>query len=68
VSSGGKLTVAMHTLRPIRKGEELTFDYQSVTESEKEAKSALCLCGTRHCRGSYLAWAGSAAFAQVSPF
>ncbi|PNH11707.1 Transportin-1 [Tetrabaena socialis] len=45
--------------------EELTFDYSSVTESEKEFRSAICLCGTRNCRGSYLYYSGSTAFTQV---
>lgn len=31
-------------------GEELTFDYCSVTESEREFREAICLCGTSNCR------------------
>lgn len=46
-------------------GEELTFDYASVTESEKEFKEAICLCSTHQCRGSYLTFTGSRAFMQV---
>ncbi len=46
-------------------GEELTFDYSSVTESEKEYREAVCLCGSRQCRGSYLYYSGSTAFTQV---
>lgn len=61
-TSGGRLTVAMFTLRWIAPGEELTFDYSSVTESETEYRSAVCLCGTRGCRGSFLHWAGSPAY------
>ena len=45
--------------------KELTFDYASVTESEKEFRTAICLCGTRNCRGSFLTFAGSRAFQQV---
>lgn len=52
-------------LNGVPSGEELTFDYSSVTESEKEFRSAICLCGTRNCRGSYLYYAGSTAFMQV---
>ena len=48
-----------------RKGEELTFDYSSVTENEKEFKQAICLCGTRMCRGSFLYFLGTKAFTQV---
>lgn len=61
-----RLTIAVFTLRHIRKGEELTFDYSSVTESEKEFKAATCLCGTTACRGSFLYFAGSKAFMQAS--
>lgn len=46
-------------------GEELTFDYSSVTESEKEFRQALCLCATHMCRGSYLYFTGSRAFMQI---
>ncbi|EFN57451.1 hypothetical protein CHLNCDRAFT_142939 [Chlorella variabilis] len=46
MACGGRLTIALYTLR-----EELTFDYSSVTESEKE--------------GSYLYFTGSRAFQQV---
>jgi hypothetical protein len=47
-------------------GEELTFDYSSVTESEREFRAATCLCGTHHCRGSYLYYSGASAFNNVS--
>jgi SET domain-containing protein len=65
VSSGGKLTVALYTIRPVAVGEELTFDYACVTESEDEFKQAFCMCSTRHCRGSYLYYTGSKTFMQV---
>uniref|UniRef100_A0A1D2A1F6 SET domain-containing protein n=1 Tax=Auxenochlorella protothecoides TaxID=3075 RepID=A0A1D2A1F6_AUXPR len=61
----GRLTIAMHTLRQIAEGEELTFDYSSVTESEKEFRDAICLCSTATCRGSYLYYTGSRAFQTV---
>jgi hypothetical protein len=50
-----------HTYTPPTplQGEELTFDYSCITESEKEFREAICLCGTRRCRGSYLYYAGS---------
>lgn len=35
-------------------GEELTLDYKAETESEKEPRHAICLCGASHCRGSFL--------------
>ena len=68
MSCGGRLTIAVYTLRHVHPGEELTFDYASVTESEKEFRTAICLCGTRHCRGTFLMFAGSRAFQQASDF
>jgi hypothetical protein len=60
VNAGGRLTVALYTIRPVAPGEELTFDYASVTESEEEFKQAFCMCSTRCCRGSYLHYTGKA--------
>jgi hypothetical protein len=65
MACGGRLTIAVYTLRRVAPGEELTFDYASVTESEKEFRCATCLCGTRLCRGSFLYFAGSRAFMQA---
>ena len=65
MACGGRLTIALYTLRHVYEGEELTFDYSSVTESEKEFREAICLCGTHMCRGSYLYFTGSRAFMQV---
>ena len=65
MAAGGRLTIAVYTLRAVRAGEELTFDYASVTESEREFRSATCLCGTHACRGSFLYFAGSRAFQQA---
>jgi SET domain-containing protein len=60
VSAGGRLTVALYTIRHVLPGEELTFDYASVTESEDEFKQAFCMCSSRSCRGSYLHYTGKA--------
>jgi hypothetical protein len=65
MSCNGRLTIALYTLRHVHPGEELTFDYSSVTESEKEFKQAICLCGTEKCRGSYLYFTGSKTFMQI---
>ncbi|GBG33499.1 Histone-lysine N-methyltransferase ATXR3 [Hondaea fermentalgiana] len=61
----GRYVVTVYTLREIGFGEELTFDYSSVTEDESEFKAATCLCGSLGCRGSFLYYAGVGAFAQV---
>jgi hypothetical protein len=60
VSAGGRLTVALYTIRHVAPGEELTFDYASVTESEDEFKQAFCMCSARQCRGSYLHYTNKA--------
>lgn len=65
VSCKGRLTIAVYTTRRIEAREELTFDYSSVTESEKEYRAAVCLCGTSSCRGSFLFFTGSNAFMEV---
>jgi hypothetical protein len=52
--SNGKYYIGMYSLREIDYGEELTFDYCSMTETETEYKKAICLCGTNRCRGRYL--------------
>ena len=44
----------MYSLKDISYGEELCFNYCSLTESEKEFESAVCLCGTEFCTGRYL--------------
>lgn len=43
--------------RFVQLGEELTMDYNSVTSSEDEWRAAICLCGMRACRGSFLHFA-----------
>ena len=50
----GKLTIALRALRDIRPGDELTQDYNCVTESPEEFRAAVCLCGHHNCRGSFL--------------
>ena len=50
MACGGRLTIAVYTMRKVEYGEELTFDYASVTESEREFRAAICLCGTQLCR------------------
>jgi hypothetical protein len=55
----------MTTLRELELGEELTFDYNAVTESLNEYRSAVCLCGHGKCRGSFLHFATADCYQQV---
>jgi hypothetical protein len=50
-----RYTIGMYALSKIEWGEELTFDYNSVTESSDEQRKAVCLCGSSMCRRYYLA-------------
>ena len=61
----GELCLAMTTLRELEMGEELTFDYNAVTESLNEYRSAVCLCGYGKCRGSFLHFATADCYQQV---
>lgn len=54
--ANGKYTIAMYALRDIEFGDELTFDYCSITESEKELRNSICLCGSEFCKGYYLGY------------
>ena len=68
VAHEGRYRICVYALRDIARGEELTFDYSSVTESEEEFKAAICLCGTSACRGAFLSMAGAGAFFAAPPF
>ncbi|XP_047313544.1 histone-lysine N-methyltransferase ATXR3 [Impatiens glandulifera] len=61
----GHYQIGIYTVRPIEYGEEITFDYNSVTESKEEYEASVCLCGSRVCRGSYLNLTGDGAFQKV---
>ena len=50
----GRYTIALRALRDIMPGEELTQDYNCVTDSLEEFKAAVCLCGFPRCRGAFL--------------
>ncbi|CAN1232252.1 Histone-lysine N-methyltransferase ATXR3 [Linum perenne] len=61
----GKYQIGIYTVREIQNGEEITFDYNSVTESKEEYEASVCLCGSQVCRGSYLNLTGEGAFQKV---
>jgi len=44
----------MFATKDVRYGEELCFNYCSVTESVEEFETAACLCGTEQCSGRFL--------------
>ncbi|CAA6671908.1 unnamed protein product [Spirodela intermedia] len=43
----GQYQIGIYALRPIAFGEEITFDYNSVTESKEEYEASVCLCGSQ---------------------
>ncbi len=59
VVQGGRLCIALSTVKAVKCGEELTIDYSGVTTSEAEFCKAVCLCGTSGCRGSFLRFSGA---------
>jgi SET domain-containing protein len=61
----GHLTVAVHTVRAVDHGEELTMDYNTVTDSEQEMRAAICLCGSARCRSTFLHFTGMTMLRQV---
>jgi hypothetical protein len=61
----GKYRVHFYALRDILYGEELCYDYNTITDSEDEQRNAFCLCGTRSCRWSFLSLVGADAYSQV---
>ncbi|KAF6169256.1 hypothetical protein GIB67_013686, partial [Kingdonia uniflora] len=50
----GVYQIGVHTVCLIGYGEEITFDFNSVTESKEEYEASVCLCGSQVYRGSYL--------------
>ncbi len=54
----GAYAVEMASVERVRVGDEICWDYRCRTDSEREMRAALCLCGSRRCRVSYLHFAG----------
>lgn len=61
----GKYVVGVRALREIVDGEEVTIDYNCVTDSAEEFRAAICLCGTHSCRGSFLYMTGAQQYMQI---
>lgn len=52
-SSRGRLSAWLYALKPIKRGEELLWDYRLDVKSRKEAYSLwACACGATTCRGT----------------
>jgi SET domain-containing protein len=49
MSLNGSKRIVMYAKRPIRSGEELTYDYKFPTEKDPK-KKIRCLCGQSNCR------------------
>lgn len=54
ISSKGSYYIGLYAIQNIQADEELTFDYCSFTESQKEYEDSVCLCGSQLCNGHYL--------------
>ena len=52
----------MWTVRGVAESEEICWDYQCRTDSEEEMRRALCCCGARQCRVSYLHYQNDPAY------
>ena len=68
VVGSNRITNALFTIRDIEAGEELSWDYACVTESEPEFRAAICLCASPACRGSFLYYSNSSTFQMVRGF
>jgi hypothetical protein len=58
----GAYAVEMVTTANVEVGDEICWDYACRTDSEQEMRRALCLCGTRKCRNSYLHYTGETTY------
>jgi len=61
----GQYRLSMRALRDIEPGEEITIDYNCITDSMDEFRAAICLCGSEGCRGSFLYITGAEQYMQV---
>ena len=64
--SNNEYIIGMYATKDIKMDEELTFDYNSYTEKEKEFQDAVCLCSSYNCRGHYLFLSNSLVFTEIS--
>lgn len=65
MASNSEYLIGMYATKNIEYGEELTFNYNSVTEKKKEYLDAICLCGSYNCKGYYLIFSESIILTEV---
>ena len=65
MAANSQYIIGMYATKNIEFGEELTFNYNSVTEKRKEYQDAICLCGSYFCRGHYLIFSESMTLTEV---
>ena len=50
----GEMKLGVWTLRDVRDGEELTIDFRTKGDFERELQGLACLCGSEHCAKSFV--------------
>jgi hypothetical protein len=65
VGAGNRHAIAVIALRDIDPGEELCFNYHSITDNQDEYDSAICFCGQSTCSGRYVDYVGKETFQEV---
>jgi hypothetical protein len=50
----GELKLGIWTLRDIKDGEELTIDFRTKGDFERELQGLACLCGSEHCERNFV--------------
>eukprot|EP00494_Astrolonche_serrata_P029308 UN29575 len=61
----GYFTIGMYVSKSISYGEELTFDYNSITDFQNEYYNSVCYCSSNFCKGSYLQYSKSDIYQQI---
>lgn len=65
IVTDNRYTISVIALREVSPGEEITFNYHSVTDSKEEHNDSICFCGQSKCRGRYIDYAGVDNFQQI---
>jgi len=62
MASEGRYTIAIYAIKDIDYLEELTFDFNSITDDLQEYQNSLCLCCAKNCRVRYMSFAANEEF------